>query len=357
MEIIQKSISKNNYSTKTSHKTGFVLHWIVGELSSADATFANPNRMASAHYGIGSNGEIHQYVPDNQIAWHAGNSQANRDYIGIEHAGGQMIGNTRKVPTNTCHESSITLITSLCRKLGIKKLVRGQNIFKHNEVSLAPTECSGSLRIDFITQRVNENLQPQPEIIPEIKPPEINYQNIMYDQTINKLHEKFPMLKAQGYFNNEQEGYVRAVLYKEGIEQFFNLMLGTAESISTRLSTSNIGLEDKIKTLESKDRLFKDTEIENLLLKNKVMETEDKIKTLESNIVTLNSAPSENSSNKPWFKSKKFLAVAAGVITMLTSTYFPDLQEVSNEIIGLLGVYIVGQTGIDVTETLSNNKK
>lgn len=42
-------------------------------------------REASAHYGIGKNGEIRAYVDEQNTAWHAGNWNANISSIGIEH--------------------------------------------------------------------------------------------------------------------------------------------------------------------------------------------------------------------------------------------------------------------------------
>src|SRR5450759_169963 len=67
-----------------------VLHWIVGTLESADTTFANPTRIASAHYGIGDS-DIHQYVQESDTAYHAGNLTVNKDSIGIEHKGGPCL--------------------------------------------------------------------------------------------------------------------------------------------------------------------------------------------------------------------------------------------------------------------------
>ncbi len=154
----------NNYSLISTPKVGFVLHWIVGELEAADASFTNPYRRASAHYGIGSDGRIHQYVLDKYVAWHASSWEANKKYIGIEHAGGQPLPGRpanvgvdgRKKPTKECHQASVELITFLCQKHGIKKLVRGQNLWSHKE--FVATACPGSLDINWIRDRVNENL-------------------------------------------------------------------------------------------------------------------------------------------------------------------------------------------------------
>jgi N-acetyl-anhydromuramyl-L-alanine amidase AmpD len=161
MNIIQKPINRLNYSTTKTQKVGFVLHWIVGEIETAYATFRNPLRRASAHFGIGSNGQIDQYVPIEQVAYHAGNWEANKKYIGIEHAGGQLINGVRKKPTHECHLASIQLIIKLCRDLGIAKLERGKNIFKHSEI--VPTQCCGSLDIDYIANEVNKILNPVDE--------------------------------------------------------------------------------------------------------------------------------------------------------------------------------------------------
>jgi hypothetical protein len=155
MDIKQVPAHTNNYGKDNTKKSGIVFHWIVGE--SADATFANPNRRASAHYSILSNGEIHQHVADEKVAWHAGNGLANVNYIGIEHAGGQLINGQRKKPTPECHEASAQLCAMLCRKHGFR-LARPKPAFKHKEVSDKSTECCGTLDIDWIVNRTNQIL-------------------------------------------------------------------------------------------------------------------------------------------------------------------------------------------------------
>ena len=53
-----------------------VLHRAQGSLAGMDAWFNNPTSGVSAHYGVGLNGEIHQYVKDKDNAWHAGVTEA-----------------------------------------------------------------------------------------------------------------------------------------------------------------------------------------------------------------------------------------------------------------------------------------
>lgn len=161
MNIIQKTINPKNWTKTRTKKTGFVLHWIVGDLDDAERAFKNAARPVSAHFGIGDKGEIHQYVDTQYVAHHAGVWEANQAYIGIEHSGGNLLKDgTRRKPTHECHLASIELITKLCRDLGINKLERGKNIFKHSEIKA--TQCCGSLDIDYITNEVNKRLQPQP---------------------------------------------------------------------------------------------------------------------------------------------------------------------------------------------------
>jgi hypothetical protein len=80
-----------------------VVHVIVGSLKSAGFTFLDPklDLPRSAHYGVGKAGEIHQYVAEEDTAYHAGTvvgaraklvidrapMNPNRYTIGIEHEG------------------------------------------------------------------------------------------------------------------------------------------------------------------------------------------------------------------------------------------------------------------------------
>ena len=81
-----------------------VIHIMAGSLRGTDLWFANPAAIVSAHYGVGKDGAVHQYVREEDTAYHAGNvdrpswagikktpagSFINPNYytIGIEHEG------------------------------------------------------------------------------------------------------------------------------------------------------------------------------------------------------------------------------------------------------------------------------
>lgn len=81
-----------------------VIHIMAGSLRGTDLWFGSPVSSVSAHYGIGKLGEVHQYVKEEDTAFHAGTVDrpswagikrtaagviANPNYytIGIEHEG------------------------------------------------------------------------------------------------------------------------------------------------------------------------------------------------------------------------------------------------------------------------------
>ena len=62
--------SPNHYNGRLGYKvTRITLHIMAGYLTGTDSLFQNPNRQASSTYGIGPNGEIHQYVAESDAPW------------------------------------------------------------------------------------------------------------------------------------------------------------------------------------------------------------------------------------------------------------------------------------------------
>ncbi len=104
MNIINKP-SPNFYTGRRGHKPeAIVIHIMQGTLYGTDSWFQSTLSKASAHYGIGKMGQIHQYVNEKDAACHAGRVNSptwslikqnenglyvSPDYytIGIEHEG------------------------------------------------------------------------------------------------------------------------------------------------------------------------------------------------------------------------------------------------------------------------------
>ncbi len=110
-------------------------------------------REASAHYGIGKNGEIRAYVDENNTAWHAGNWNANISSIGIENC------NSTGSPSWSINQATIDASAKLCadiaKRYGLGKLVVNKNIFPHSYFSA--TSCPGQLlgKLQEIADKAN----------------------------------------------------------------------------------------------------------------------------------------------------------------------------------------------------------
>lgn len=86
--IKQMLISKNRPKEVFTKLKGLVIHSTANIGATALSHFNywnNEDRQSSVHYvadWIG--GEIFQLIPENEIAWHTGNWQGNREWLGIE---------------------------------------------------------------------------------------------------------------------------------------------------------------------------------------------------------------------------------------------------------------------------------
>lgn len=97
--------------------------------SSTVNAFTNPAARASSHYLVGQDGEVVQFVHENDVAWHA--SSANGDTVGIEHVAiktGGVTYNRRDgtpvhypamPPSDAQYCASAALVAYLCDKYNI----------------------------------------------------------------------------------------------------------------------------------------------------------------------------------------------------------------------------------------------
>ena len=127
--------SPNHYDGRDGHKvTHITLHTMAGFLAGTDSVFSSSSSQASAHYGIGANGEIHQYVDEANGSWSDANYLSNMSTISIEHEGG--------IPQAQCTQACINASARLCadisQRYGLGMLwhdgTRG-NIWLHREIS------------------------------------------------------------------------------------------------------------------------------------------------------------------------------------------------------------------------------
>lgn len=160
-KLRQNPAHPNNYQVGRSQKINKVVihHAATTDFDGIARTFQNPNRQASAHYGVGRNNNVDQYVAEGNTAWHAGTSIAsgipnpNPSSIGIENV------NASGAPEWAIAESTfntlVELVADVVKRNGLGKLVVGKNLFQHK--NFAPTYCAGKLgdRLQELADRVN----------------------------------------------------------------------------------------------------------------------------------------------------------------------------------------------------------
>lgn len=156
--------SPNHYNGRDGyHVDHITLHIMVGYLTSADNYFQSPSSSASAHYGIGGDGTIHQYVSEADGSWSDANYASNNRTISIEHEGG-MEG----IPcTQACMDASAALCADIAQRYGWKHLWHdglNGNIWLHREVpgtnhAGCPDLAPNGLDVNYVINKANEILQ------------------------------------------------------------------------------------------------------------------------------------------------------------------------------------------------------
>jgi hypothetical protein len=135
---------------------------MVGHLAGTDSVFQHPGG-ASAHYGIGADGTIHQYVSEADGSWSDANRESNLSTISIEHEGGKA-----GIPcTQACMDASAQLCADIARRYGWTRLwydgLNG-NIWLHREIPGTdhygcPDKTINGLNINYVINKANEILK------------------------------------------------------------------------------------------------------------------------------------------------------------------------------------------------------
>jgi len=172
MNIIQKKSSNFWVGRKGYRPEAVVIHIMDGTLPGTDSWFANPTSQVSAHYGIGKSGEVHQYVQENDAAWHAGrvnapvwklirpNVNPNLYTIGIEHEGKPDEG-----WTETMKQSSATLIREICQRWQIP--IDRDHIVGHFEIFSKKPNCPATnkrILDELVTLARQQTETPKPSV-------------------------------------------------------------------------------------------------------------------------------------------------------------------------------------------------
>lgn len=155
--------SPNHYNGRNGYAVSHItLHIMVGTLTGTDSVFQRAG-SASAHYGIGGNGEIHQYVNESDGSWSDANYESNNSTVSIEHEGGMA-----SIPcTRACMDASARLCADIARRQGWGRLwydgLNG-NIWLHREIpgtdhAGCPDLAPNGLDVNYVISKANEILQ------------------------------------------------------------------------------------------------------------------------------------------------------------------------------------------------------
>ena len=145
-----------------------VIHITDGpSTASAVNTFTNAGAQASAHYLVGQDGEVVQFVAETDTAWHARGGNSNS--IGIEHVAIKVGGADYPrrdgtiqhfdalAPTDTQYCESAALVSYLCTKYNL--VPSRTTIVGHNEVATNHPVCpTGNWNWDHFMRLVTEQV-------------------------------------------------------------------------------------------------------------------------------------------------------------------------------------------------------
>jgi N-acetylmuramoyl-L-alanine amidase len=136
-----------------------VIHIMDGSYAAGESVFLSEGTQKSAHYGISKAGVIHQYVDENDTAFHAGivvnptwellkpGTNPNLYTIGIEHEGG---------PDDVWPESQLTASAGLVGEIVARWniAVDALHLVRHHQIRASKT-CPGNwLQMDELIRRV-----------------------------------------------------------------------------------------------------------------------------------------------------------------------------------------------------------
>lgn len=133
---VSSNTDYGNYDLADRPANGLSINYIVihdteESYAATVSDFQNPSHYASANYVVrGSNGTVTQMVPDQDVAWHAGNWYVNMHAVGIEQEGFAVQGATWF--TERLYRTTATLVRYLAARYHVS--IDRQHIIGHDNV-------------------------------------------------------------------------------------------------------------------------------------------------------------------------------------------------------------------------------
>lgn len=163
MAAVWKGANRSNFVVGRRNgwkPEAIVIHVMDGSLAGTDAWFNDASSGVSAHYGIGKDGAIHQYVREDDTAFHAGTivnpawTRIRKDAlgrpinpnfytIGIEHAG----WGTKDDPwPDAQRDASLALVREIAARWNIP--LTAEHVIPHRLIRSTKPNCPGK-GLDF----------------------------------------------------------------------------------------------------------------------------------------------------------------------------------------------------------------
>lgn len=162
----------------------------------------NKQVYASSQYIIGLNGEVVACMPENEIAWHAGNYKINCNSIGFECCHPDWGGKFSDITYNTL----ITMLADKCRQYNLNvnaiithKMASGKNCPKYY---VENQDAFEQLKSD-VASKLGNNYTPQPIPQPTITNNNYDIYKICYDGT--NIRKGASLSSAVAYQKNSGE--------------------------------------------------------------------------------------------------------------------------------------------------------
>lgn len=141
-----------NFTAKRKYKVDTVIiHCMAGtyDAKRCGELFADPKRQASSHYGISSNGDIWQYVPESARAWTTGGDKKANGWTGSDYDHRSItieVSNITLQPwyaiSGEAMQALIALCTDICRRYNINPTWTGN-----------PKDVGDPIKASFVAHR------------------------------------------------------------------------------------------------------------------------------------------------------------------------------------------------------------
>lgn len=228
------------------------LHHCAGVMDVNTIANVLQSRGVSAHYGVGNDGAIAQFVNEGNRAWSDGNWDSNQRTVSLE-VSNSAAGGDWPV-SDAAYSSAIALIADIAKRNALVPLVVGQNFFGHRD--FYATSCPGDYlysRMAEIADRVNA-INGGSAPAPTPAPAPSNDLNAVADAVIRGEYGNDPdrsnRLRAEGYDPNAVQALVNAKLgYGGGSTTVLATDLDAVASAVIRGDYGNG--EDRVKNLQA----------------------------------------------------------------------------------------------------------